>query len=173
MEMRFGNRLVSFLFKLICTMFSTVWLIVLVVMILQSRMEEDPEPVLIALVAVMFCIALLLMYFLLIEVASGELTEEGVYVRVLLNRRFYPWASIRQAGILYCMGRGTRYNSLVLLKPGGSPRRYRDGLFAYRNAFHLIFLGGSPAIREYVIRHYGPLDFDLSDGRPERSEVVD
>lgn len=63
------------------------------------------------------------------------------------------------------------YNELVLLKSGGSPRKYRDRFFVLRNCFRLIHLGDSPALREYVIRYYGPLDFDLSDGRSEQSVV--
>ena len=107
------------------------------------------------------------------ELATGELTPEGVYVRMLFRRRFYPWGSIRQAGVLWCQGRGMRYNEIVLLKTGGSPRRYRDRWFEVRNFFKIIHIPCNSATKQYVIAHYGPLDFDLSDGRPEQSIVVD
>ena len=171
--MKFGNRFISFLFRLVFSLFSGVWLFILAVMMIYGWREGDLELGAIVLVAGAFCGALVLMYRILTDVATGELTNEGIHIRVFLLRRFYPWDSIRQAGVLWRMGRGWRYNDLVLLKPGGSPRRYRDWSFSLRNCFRLICLGDSPALREYVIRHYGPLDFDLSDGRSESSTIVD
>lgn len=171
--MKFGNRFISFLFKLFFSLFSGVWLFILAVMMIYGWREGSVGFGAIALVAGAFCGVLALMYRILTDVAPGELTKEGVYVRPFLFRRFYPWNSIRQAGVLWRMGRGMHYNELVLLKPGGSPRRYRDRSFSLRNSFRLICLGDTPAIRDYVIRHYGPLDFDLSDGRPEKSIVAD
>lgn len=172
-SIKFGNRFISFMFKLFFSLFSGVWLLILAVMMLYGWKQGDLEFGVIALVAGAFCGVLALMYLILMNVATGELTEEGIYIRVFLRRRFYPWASIRQAGVLWRMGRGWHYNDLVLLKSGGSPRRYRDWSFPLRNFFFLICLGDSPAIRDYVIRRYGPLDFDLSDGRPEKSIVMD
>lgn len=171
--MKFGNRFIAFLFRLFFSLFSGVWLLILAVMMIYGWREGTVGFGTIALVAGVFCGVLALMYRILTDVATGELTNEGIYIRVFLLRRFYPWDSIRQAGVLWRMGRGRHYNDLVLLKPGGSSRRYRDWSFPLRNYFRLICLGDSPAIRDYVIRRYGPLDFDLSDGRPERSIVVD
>lgn len=171
--MKFGRRFISVLLKLLYVLFSGFWLFTLTVMMLYGRTEGDIGPGVIALDAGAFCLALCVMYTTLLDVAPGELTEEGIYVRVFLIRRFYPWESIRQAGILWRRGRGMQYNDLVLLKSGGSPRRYRDWSFVLRNPFRLIRLGDSPAIRDYVVRHYGPLDFDLSYGRPEQSIVMD
>lgn len=171
--MKFGNKFISFMFKLFFSLFSGIWLFVLAVMMVYGWREGEMEFGVIALVAGAFCGVLVLMYSILTDVATGELTKEGIHIRVFLLRRFYPWAGIRQAGVLWRMGRGMHYNELVLLKPGGSPRKYRDRLFVLRNRFRLIHLGDSTAIREFVIRHYGPLDFDLSDGRPEQSVVID
>lgn len=171
--MRFGNKFISVLFRLFFGLFSCLWLFAMVVITVYGLGSGTLESWTAAVLAAAFCAFLLVMYLPLVETAPGELTAEGIYVRVFLLRRFYPWDSIRQAGVLWRMGRGMHYNELVLLKPGGSPRKYRDRLFVLRNRFRLIHLGDSPALREYVIRHYGPLDFDLSDGRPEQSVVLE
>ena len=115
----------------------------------------------------------LLCYAALTDVPRVDLSEEGIRVRVLLYSRSYTWKEIRQAGILYRRGRNCCYNQLVLLPPGGSPRRYKDKLFVFRNYFSLIKLPSyTEEIRSYVCRHYGPLDFDLSDGKSEQSIVA-
>lgn len=108
------------------------------------------------------------------QIAWGEMTEEGVFHRVLFRKQFYPWSDFLQAGILWRTGRNPyRYNDLVLLKPGGSKRKYRDRFFLLRNSRRLIHIPCTAEFKTYVIRHYGPLDFDLSDGRLEQSIVVD
>ena len=101
------------------------------------------------------------------------LSADGIYVRALFRKRYYPWDSIKQAGILYCMGRGMWYNEIALLKANGSPRRYKDKTFLLRNIGRKIRVSYSEDAKNYIIRHYGPLDFDLSDGREEKSTVID
>ena len=81
--------------------------------------------------------------------------------------------AIRQAGILWRLGRSCRYNEIILLKQNGSRRGYRDGGFLARNLFKIIHIPYSEAARAYIVAHYGPLDFDLSDGRPEQSQLVE
>lgn len=102
-----------------------------------------------------------------------SLTEEGVHVRVLFVKRFWNWNDISQAGILWRRKKYGYYNDFVLLRKGGSPRRYRDKTFVLRNQFKLIHLPVTEGVRRFVNRHYGPLDFDLFDGRFEQSVVVD
>lgn len=116
----------------------------------------------------------LLCYAALTDIPRVDLSEEGIRVRVLLYSRSYTWKEIRQAGILYRRGRNCCYNQLVLLPPGGSPRKYKDKLFVFRNYFALIKLPYyTEEIRSYICCHYGPLDFDLSDGKLERSIVIE
>lgn len=116
----------------------------------------------------------LLCYAALTDIPRVDLSEKGIRVRVLLYSRSYTWKEIRQAGILYRRGRNCWYNQLVLLPPGGSPRKYKDKLFVLRNYFVLIKLPlYTEEIRSYVCCHYGPLDFDLSDGKSEQSIVIE
>lgn len=173
MEMKFGNNLSNILLRLILAVFSCVFVLGIVLVVVYGEPAPGASVWDLVFVVLMLGLFVGLWLHMLTETAPGELTKEGVYIRPFLIRRFYPWASIRQAGVLWRMGRGVCYNELVLLKPGGSLRRYRDWSFSLRNGFHLIRLGDNPAIRDYVIRHYGPLDFDLSDGRPEKSIVAD
>lgn len=101
------------------------------------------------------------------------LDEDGVRERVLFVSRSYRWQELKQAGVLWQCGRGCFYNEIILLKPGGSPRRYKDKTFVIRNAGNLIHIPYSEAAREYVRKHYGPLDFDLYNGQPEQSTVIE
>ena len=96
------------------------------------------------------------------QTAAGELTEEGVYVRHFFLRRFYPWSDILQAGILYRRGKGGGDYDIILVKPGGSPRKPGDlnGLFLMRNIFRLIHIPDDPELIDYVTAHFGPLAYD-------------
>ena len=93
--------------------------------------------------------------------APGELTEEGVYVRHFLIRRFYPWSRIIQAGILRRNTKGMP-QEIILVKSGGSPRKPGDltGLFLLRNLFRLIHIPDEPELIDYVTAHLGPLAYD-------------
>lgn len=99
------------------------------------------------------------------------MTGQGVTVHKLGRKRFYAWTDIQQAGILYRQPGGRKYNELVLLKPGGSKRGFRDKSFDRRNFGRIIYIEVTDGIRRFVVKHYGPLDFDLSDGRAEGSIV--
>ena len=113
-------------------------------------------------------------YFALSEWPCLEFTEEGIFFRVLFWKRYYRWEEIQQAGILWRRGKNSMYNELVLLTPKGSRRKYKDKFFLLRNPFTVIKVAYyNKDIHEFVVKHYGPLDFDLSDGRDEQSVVVD
>lgn len=104
------------------------------------------------------------------EFPCVELTEQGIAARVLFLTRYYTWREIKQAGILYRLGRGIHYNELVLVTPKGSQRRYKDKTFLLRNPFTLIMMPYySVELRQFVAKYYGMLDFDLSDGQSEQS----
>lgn len=98
--------------------------------------------------------------------ASGELTEEGVYVRHFLLRRFYPWSDILQAGILKRKNVRGELCELIMVKPGGSPRKAGDAtlLFTLRNFFRLIHIPDDPELVDYVTAHHGPLAYDQRTG---------
>ena len=105
------------------------------------------------------------------------LGEEGICVKFLFRKHTFHWEQMVQAGILYRpslrRGFGEGPNYFYILLPGGSPRRYRDWTFPYRNIGKKVRLPNTPEIRDYVIRHYGPLDFDLTDGQSEQSTEID
>lgn len=108
---------------------------------------------------------------ILYQYPAVTLTEKGVAFRILFRERFFAWSEIRQAGILWRLGKGMYYNDLVLLLPKGSPRRYHDYFFVLRNCFSLIHLPPQGDVRSFVEKHYGPLDFNLADGKEEKSIV--
>ena len=142
----------------------------LVVAAIQERVLAGMLPVILG-TGTLFGLAV---YYMLSEHPSAELSEEGICVRILFRKRFYRWEEIQQAGILSRRGNGFVYKELVLVPPKGSKRRYKDKLFLLRNLFALVKLPYySEELREYVCRHYGPLDFNLADGRLERSIVIE
>ena len=110
------------------------------------------------IVVFFFCIPRSVKY----QSASGEVTPEGVYVRHYFVRRFYAWSEIRQAGILYRTGKGGGYYDIVLVKPGGSPRKPGDltGLFLLRNLFRLIHIPDEPELIDYITACFGPMAYD-------------
>ena len=96
------------------------------------------------------------------------LRPDGVSVRWMLRTRSYQWQDFVQAGILRIVGRGMCTNMIVLLPAGGSRRGHRDFWFRLRNWGRLIYVPCDHRTRQYVISHYGPLDFSLFDSRWER-----
>ena len=115
----------------------------------------------------------LLLYPVLCEYPRVVLLKEGVQVRILFRKKLYPWEDIFQAGIAWHVGRSGYYNDFVLVKRGGSRRRYKDKTFFLRNMGKLIHIRNSKDVRDFVIQHHGPLDFDLTNGQGENSIVTD
>ena len=99
------------------------------------------------------------------------LTEKGIYSYTLFRNKLYPWDKIIQGGALWRVGRTQRFHEIVLLKQGGSPRKFRDDVFLLRNLRKAIRMDDNPEVRAYISRYYGPLDFDLAEGKPEKSQV--
>ncbi len=96
------------------------------------------------------------------------LNEDGVSAKYLFTKKTYQWDSILQVGILWRVRRGIGDNELIIVKPGGSKRTYQDTDFLKRNTGKLVYLRSySQQNLEFVISHYGSLDFDLSDNKRE------
>ena len=133
--------------------------------------QVEPSRWLILLFLSAFCSALV--WFVLSTMPDILLSVDSVRVRVLFLERLHPWDTIKQAGILYRMGRGMWYNQIVLLKANGSRRQYQDKAFLFRNIGKTIPIPYSEDTKNYIIHYYGPLDFDLSDGKEEKSVVVE
>ena len=110
-------------------------------------------------------------YILLSFYKKVILTEQGIYSYTLVKGKCYPWDKIIQAGVLWRIEKTSRYNEFVLLKQGGHPRKHRDDLFLPRNVGRVIRMDDTPEIRSYVRKYYGLLDFDLADGKREKSQV--
>ena len=102
-----------------------------------------------------------------------RLRPEGVEVKIFFATRFYPWTDFIQAGILNHANRGTFVHHLVLLRSGGSKRRPHDTWFPVRNLGRLIYLPGTQEVRGIVKKYYGPLDFNLENGREEESFFIE
>lgn len=111
------------------------------------------------------------------EMSEITLTEEGIRIRMLVKSRLVPWREIQQSGVLWRSNRSGHYNDLVLLRKGGSPRKYKDKTFVLRNEFRLrhklIHLPYMPETLAFVRKHYGPLDFNLADGCAEQGSTVE
>ena len=149
--MRFGNDLSSRIERaLIC-----VFTLLLTVGIIGSVIEGNADDI-------SLIVVLLLFYWMIYgwyENSSGTLTEEGIYVRHFIIKRFYRWSDIRQVGIVHRQGRHSYYE-IVLVKPCGSLRTPETKAFLFRNQFRLIHIPYSEPIRHNIIASYGKLDFD-------------
>ena len=109
---------------------------------------------------------------MLVSIPKVILTDEGVITKAVFKTRFYSWEVIKQAGIIYRTGKAI-CNIMVLVPPKGSRRHYKDKTFFIRNIGKAVCFQVTDENREYVIQHYGPLDFNLSDGREEGSIIAD
>ena len=112
------------------------------------------------------------------EYPYAVLEEAGVTYRFLFRTGFLPWKDFLQAGI--CLFENKKAGGVViksyklgLLLPGGTPKR--PGLrFPQRvNRLKVVYLPDTPQIRDFVIAHYGLLDFDESADPKGYSIVVD
>lgn len=107
-----------------------------------------------------------------------SMSEAGVTYRFLLRRRFLLWKEIRQAGICLFETKkpgGIVHNSykLGLLLPNGFPKEPGQRISYYKNMGRIIYLPDTREIRDYIIAHYGLLDFDESADPRGYSIVVD
>lgn len=149
--MRFGNDHSSRIGRgLIC-----VLTLLLTVGIIGSVIEGSTDDISLIVVLLLFYSMIYGWY----ENSSGTLTEEGIYVRHFIIKRFYRWSDIRQVGIVHRQGRNSYYE-IVLVKPCGSLRTPETKAFLFRNQFRLIHIPYSEPIRHYIIASYGKLDFD-------------
>lgn len=113
-----------------------------------------------------------------LEFPDAVLSDAGVLYRFLFRRHFLPWQEFIQAGI--CLFENKKAGGVViksyklgLLLPNGIPKR--PGLrFPQRvNRMNVVYLPDTPEIRDFVIAHYGLLDFDESADPRGFSIVVD
>ncbi len=149
-----------------------VWVGLFVLMLPGLLLAAVQEPLITLVGLLIFLLGIPTLYDCLSCSPILELTEDGICSRVLFRKRFYLWSDIIQVGILWKPGLAF-CNRLVLLPKGGSPRRYQDKTFVLRNLFRLIWIPQYDAqVLDYIRSHYGPLDFDRTDGCREQSIVA-
>ena len=96
-----------------------------------------------------------------------KLTDERIYVQIIWKIKEYQWKDIPQIGILDWHMDGRSTEDLVILLPGGVPRKPYDMFVRIKNVGRLIHIPNTPAVRACIAEYYGPLDFDMFDGKPE------
>lgn len=156
----------------ICIAFWCVWQFILAVLALGAIQEQaELRERVLPLYHSVICSAVICIMLQSMPVVT--LSPDGVCVRKLFRKRFYPWTQFKQAGVLYRIGRGflhdigmeDRYNEIVLLKSNGSPLEPNNvTIFLMKNIGKTIHVPYSPEAKSYIIQHYGPLDFDYTDG---------
>ena len=97
--------------------------------------------------------------------ASVTISETGVSVCVFVKTKQYGWNEIQQAGVIWRRMKYSHVNELILLPKTGIPGNPQDKFYMLQNQFHLIYLPCTPEVVSFVCSHYGPLDFDYSDGK--------
>lgn len=107
-----------------------------------------------------------------------SMNDAGVTFRFLLRRQFLPWPEFRQAGVCLFQTRkpgGIVHNSykLGLLLPNGVPKMPGQRISYHRNLGCILYLPDTRQIRDYIIAHYGLLDFDESVDPRGYSVVMD
>lgn len=155
--MKFGNDLSSRIGRFLLGLIMLVFCLGSIEVVLDKNTDFSEY----GIFSIVISAALLVIFiYSKYETATGELTEDGVYVRHFIRKRFYAWTDIKQAGIFWRNASKGSYLELILVKPSGSPRKEGDEMFLWRNAFRLIHIPCSEPLLHYVISCYGPLDFD-------------
>lgn len=89
------------------------------------------------------------------------LSAEGIEGTGRIGGKLVPWSGFIQAGAMT----HDYANILVLVRKGGhvmGERTLRQW-FLYGNPGKLVFLPDDKLTREFVARHYGPLDFEMTE----------
>ena len=94
-------------------------------------------------------------------------TKEKIQVQLLFKTKEYLWKDLKQIGVLNKHQNGRDYPDLVILLPGGRPRKPHDMIFVLKNIGSLIHIPNTELIRAYIAQCYGPLDFDMFVGGSE------
>ena len=94
-------------------------------------------------------------------------TETGIHYRFFLKTHYLPWSEVVQAGIICekdkkATGMVICRNYVVLLLPGGTPKRTDAPFLIRTNWRHILRLPNLPEYHEMVAAYYGPLSFDES-----------
>lgn len=102
-------------------------------------------------------------------------SKTGISDITLKKGRIYRWDQVIQAGVTNVLDREESGPYLLLTFLGGKPKTRTMGYVDWKNNNNgtCLFVPYNDDLRIVVQKYYGPLDFDLSDGRSEQSIVID
>ena len=95
------------------------------------------------------------------------LQRDGVTEKVLFRTNFYYWKDFQQAGVVWIKNRGVISHEIVMLKPGGKKREFRDDFFELKNIGKIVYIPYTEETLNFVTSRYGTLDFCLMNGQTE------
>lgn len=106
-----------------------------------------------------------------LESQKTTFSEKEIERSFLWWHSLESWDQVVQAGITKVADRGDHGEYLLLTLEGGTPKTRAMGFRDWKNANggKCEYVPASEELRELVKRCYGPLDFDLSDGRSEQA----
>ena len=142
----------------------------LAVVFFQSPEEEKRMVVYIGmlLISSFFSFFVVLWYY---TAPRAYFSEDGVYIKHFIRKKFYPWGDIQEALVLEMKAR-TRYGiqtyyRFFLLTAEGTQWRPGDTEKTYRrrNRGKLLQIPLTKESREYVKKYYGKLFIDESHGK--------
>ena len=142
----------------------------LAVVFFQSPEEEKTMVVYIGmlLISSFFSFFVVLWYY---TAPRAYFSEDGVYIKHFIRKKFYPWGDIQEALVLEMNAR-TRYGietyyRFFLLTSEGTQWRPGDTEKTYRrrNRGKLLQIPLTKESREYVNKYHGKLFFDESHGK--------
>ncbi|MBQ8359861.1 MAG: hypothetical protein IJX37_08190 [Oscillospiraceae bacterium] len=152
----------------VCLAVVFVFLEFLFCIVLVAIVQENVMSVCITLLALLGQVVLVCFFVWLLSCKCWvAFTKEKIQVQLLFKTKEYLWKDLKQIGVLNKHQNGKDYPGFVILLPGGTPRKSYDMFFCIKNIGCLIHIPNTPLVRSYIADCYGPLDFDLSEGKPE------
>ena len=97
--------------------------------------------------------------------------DEGVYVRRFFRTIKYEWRQFIQVGVAYPRPEWRMFNGTIyMLLPGAVKHNPNEDLagdnmdpFLRRNVFRMFMIPGETAVLEFIHKHYGDLDFQVTE----------
>ena len=139
---------------------AVVWLTGLLPVFWSGSLAEN-----LLMYSVFFLVVLSVMIFARISYPKVVLDHEGVTV-TFFRKKSYLWKDIIEAGRYHSDRKSpaARYFNLVLILPGGSPKRPgKDRGYLLRKPFQKVSLPNERHILDFIRARYGQLDFDDYD----------
>ena len=139
---------------------AVVWLTGLLPVFWSGSLAEN-----LLMYSVFLLVVISMMIFTRISYPKVILDYEGVTV-TFFRKKSYLWKDIIEAGRYHSDRKSpaARYFNLVLILPGGSPKRPgKDRGYLFRKPFQTVSLPNERHILDFIRARYGQLDFDDYD----------